>query len=198
MNQIDKLLDDSKVQSILSRLGVLFRDMDDAYSKISQAHGFQCQGCEENCCETWFFHHTLCEFLYIARGCRSLSAEQLEEARRRSADILATVRRGGGTLDDYKVMCPLNFNGKCALYEYRPMICRLHGVRHQLVLPNGVTNSGPGCKAFEKLAEAGGNDAVLDRSPFYRELSSIERDMRTATGFGNKIKLTVAEMLESL
>ncbi len=33
---------------------------------------------------------------------------------------------------DLKVLCPLNNNNKCSLYEYRPLRCRLYGIQDQL------------------------------------------------------------------
>ncbi len=42
--------------------------MDLKYKEAADYYGFDCTGCEDNCCFTRFFHHTLLEYLYIMEG----------------------------------------------------------------------------------------------------------------------------------
>jgi hypothetical protein len=91
-------------------------------------------------------------------------------------------------------MCPLNDSGRCELYEYRPMICRLHGIPHVLRRPDGSKTAGPGCDTFER--ECGSrSDAVLERTPHYRALAALEQEFRRVMGVVKGPKLTVAEMI---
>ncbi len=195
MNNINFLLDDPTIRSFLPQIEGLYTRMDKAYSDISQAHGFHCQGCQDNCCETWFFHHTFGEYIAIMKGCNLLEPNVFDEALDRAKKVIKQVNTFHDNPDAFRTMCPLNQDGKCLIYEHRPMICRLHGVHYQFTMPNKVVHQGPGCQAFEDMAKISGVEAVLDRSPFYMEMSALEKDLRQAVGFTKKIKMTVAEML---
>jgi hypothetical protein len=38
----------------------------------------------------------------------------------------------------------------------------------------------------------------FDRTPFYRQMALLEKELRRLTGYGDKIKLTIAQMLVTL
>ena len=57
----------------------LFAGMDAAYDAVAQHHGFHCDGCEENCCRTRFYHHTLTEAAYLFEGYRVLDRAEAGE-----------------------------------------------------------------------------------------------------------------------
>jgi len=96
----------------------------------------------------------------------------------------------------FRHMCPLNDAGLCVLYDYRPMICRLHGIPHELSPPGQAKTFGAGCDAFEAQC---GHIAYrpFDRTPFYTGLAGLERRFREQTGAAGKFKMTVAGMLIS-
>lgn len=172
----------------------LFRRMDQAYDQAAQSAGFVCNGCEDNCCLTRFYHHTLLEYLYLHAGLAQLPGTQQEQIRRqaRSAvDQMAQVDQRG---EPVRVMCPLNVDGRCSLYAWRPMICRLHGIPHLLRRPDGSGLSGPGCDDFD--AQCNAPVAVeLDRTPLYVEMARLEQQVRRHMGFERKIRMTIAEMI---
>ncbi len=94
------------------------------------------------------------------------------------------------------IMCPLNEDGLCQLYEYRLMICRMHGVPNSFVRPDGQKMSFPGCFRCQELYSDLETVPVLDRTHFYRDLASLEmvfvgQDNRALP----KVRLTLAEML---
>jgi Fe-S-cluster containining protein len=92
------------------------------------------------------------------------------------------------------MMCPLNFDGLCAVYEHRLMICRLHGVPHVVEGRRGRQEY-PGCFRFDRFAE-GFEITPLDRTPLYRRLAEIERDyLGKRGGRAPKVDLTTAEMI---
>jgi Fe-S-cluster containining protein len=92
-------------------------------------------------------------------------------------------------------MCPLNLAGRCRLYEFRPMICRLHGVAHELHPPGRPVVIGPGCAEYERCRGSARAGERFDRTPFYTRLAALESEFRTTEGLQRRIKLTVAEML---
>lgn len=170
----------------LSQLKSLYAKMDEAYRKAADHYGFVCEGCEDNCCRTRFYHHTLVEFLYLASGWIALEEERRAVITARALEVCreGAVRR----------MCPLNEEGRCVLYAYRPMICRLHGLPHELRRPGMQPAFGPGCGEFD--ARCGGKRYFqMDRTPHYFELARLERELRRFLGCDEKFKKTVAEML---
>ena len=93
-------------------------------------------------------------------------------------------------------MCPLNRNGLCLLYAYRPMICRLHGIPHQVQRPGLSVLNAPGCDIFAEQCQEKEN-FKFDRTPFYIEMAELERGLKQAVGITHKIKMTVAQMIKT-
>lgn len=178
----------------LERLKALYADMDAAYQAAADHYGFHCDGCTENCCLTRFYHHTHLEYRYLEWGFRLLSLEDRERvlARARAARRDTAAAEKEEAL--IRVMCPLNEVGRCRLYTFRPMICRLHGIAHELHLPGRPASRGPGCEEFTRQA-AGKAYHPFDRTPFYREMALLENELKQAAGISARLKLTVAEMI---
>ncbi|MBI9081956.1 MAG: YkgJ family cysteine cluster protein [Desulfobacterales bacterium] len=176
----------------LGRLGDLFDEMARHYAAVAEAYGFHCEGCADNCCRTRFFHHTLVEFLMLHRGVAALTEEARASAMGRAAkEGKSAVGADSGLM---RVWCPLAEDGRCMIYDCRPMICRLHGLPHELRHPVRGVVQGPGCAAFD--AACGGRIyRRLDRTPLYRRMAELEQSLRQATGFDGRIRMTVAEMV---
>jgi hypothetical protein len=93
-------------------------------------------------------------------------------------------------------MCPLNEDGRCQLYEYRLMICRLHGVPNSFVMPDGKKVNFPGCFRCQALCSDLKEVPVLDRTRFYRDLASLEMTfLQSRSEALPKVNLTLAQML---
>ena len=172
----------------------LFQHMDEDYDRTARRLGFECRGCEDNCCRTYFHHYTLMELLYLKTGLAILTESQqrsiLDRARQADRQIASLERLG----EPVRVMCPLNEKGRCVLYARRPMICRLHGIPHRLERPDGVTVTGPGCGAYhEQCANSG--KAQLSRTPLYAAMAQLERRLRNRLDFNQRIRVTVAQMI---
>jgi hypothetical protein len=80
------------------------------------------------------------------------------------------------------------------------MICRLHGIPHELHGPGGRVIRNPGCdEFFDQCRESGRTDYIqFDRTPFYRQMAMLEKELRQKTGYVDKIKLTIAQMLVTI
>ena len=180
------------LERFLAKLMALYRSMDDRYQAVADHYGFECRGCEDNCCRTHFHHHTLLEFHYLAQGYRTLDPQLRHKIYTRAKSLAATdhpqVKR---------TMCPLNFEGRCVLYRYRPMICRLHGLPHELRTPGSGIVKGSGCDLFKQQCGQKPYKA-FDRTPVYQEMAQLEQALRQKAGNFNKIKLTVAEIILAL
>ncbi len=175
-------------------LETLYAEMDQAYDAAAQAYGFHCNGCADNCCLTRFYHHTLIEFLYLRNGFAGLAPAEQKAITDRAEEVNREVARAEKSAGISRVMCPLNIDGLCRLYPFRPMICRLHGIPHEFQHPVQGRVRSPGCHEFD--ARCGKHDyIVFDRTSFYRQLGKLEQDVRKHTGYTAKIKKTVARML---
>jgi len=174
----------------------LYSSMDAAYARAAEYYGFRCGGCSESCCEERFYHYTIAEHLYLIEGMDSLDRETAGEVLVRAEGAVGLYRlhdlRGGPE----RVPCPLNFNSLCRLYEYRPMICRLHGIPHRLRKPGGSEQTGPGCRRFaEEIATAGLSEPMFDRTEYYSGMAALEIELRRLVNFNGRCRKTVAEMV---
>jgi hypothetical protein len=170
--------------------------MEAEYDDLASRIGLSCAQCADNCCVSYFQHHTYIEWAYLWQGLNTFDPAQkdgiLKRAERnveQSAEILG---QGGRP----RLMCPLNEKGWCILYPYRLMICRLHGVPNQVRMPNGQVKHFPGCHVCQELTAHMPRVPVLDRTPLYIELVQLERDfLGSQRGSLPKVDMTLSEML---
>ncbi len=171
----------------------LFESMDRAWDEVANAYNFQCTGCEDNCCHSLFFHHTHVEKAYLIYGFSQLDAEKRRQIIDRAKTYCDTTFKGPDPVSK-KIPCPLLVKGRCGIYPFRPMICRMHGLPHEIHRPGHPPIKGPGCAAgaFENTTYI-----PFDRTPFYKEMAAIEMAFRQSQGKTGKVKETVAQILLS-
>lgn len=181
------------------KMRYLYDRMGKAYERAASCYGFSCKGCEENCCEERFYHHTLSEVLCLFRGLQALDdvkRNEIFDRARQVADLYKMHDREGQAR---RIMCPLNSDGLCSLYEHRLMICRLHGVPYKMRRPDNTETQGIGCHRIAwDMSPRKSADCMFDRTDLYRELSGIEIELRQKLGFGHRIKMTIAEMITEI
>jgi len=185
---------------LLQRMGRIYQEMETEYSRVAVQLGFSCEGCPDNCCDSYFQHHTYVEWSYLWLGFRQLPPEEqkeilmkAEEYQRACEDALARDERP-------QVMCPLNHNGLCILYPYRLMVCRTHGVPATMTRPDGRRLSFPGCFRCQELVEGryqNKNEVPqMERTPLLKQFALLENDlMEGRRHLYPRIKLTIAQML---
>ena len=174
----------------------LYHDMEAAYDQTANALDFSCSGCPDNCCDSYFQHHTYAEWAYLWEGLKTLEDSQLQNITAKAAKYLheseAAFARGQRPI----IMCPLNTDGLCSLYSYRLMICRLHGVPATFTRPDGQKVAFPGCFRCQEHISPDNSVAPLDRTQFFRRLAALEMRLlghRTMTAV--RVKLTIAQMI---
>ena len=174
----------------------LYQDMEAAYDQTAKTLNFTCSGCPDNCCDSYFLHHTYTEWAYLWQGLKNLEKGKLQDINEKAVQYVseaeAALARGKRPI----IMCPLNADGLCALYSYRLMICRLHGVPASFTRPDGQKLDFPGCFRCQEHIAAGNSGTPLDRTQFFRKLVELEISL-----LGNrrmtapKVKLTIAQMI---
>ncbi len=187
-------LHDEKLDAFFDRLQNIFADMDRIYGIAAAHYGFQCQGCEDNCCLTRFYHHTDLEYLFIRRGFDNLDPPGRSAIRAKAEEVCRQTKLADNKGLPVRLMCPLNNDGLCILYHYRPMICRLHGIPHELQKPGQPVIHGPGCGAFDERC-SDKSYYRFDRTQFYCQIARLENEFKQAAGLTGKIKLTIAAMI---
>ncbi len=173
----------------IERMRLLYSEMDGAYDALAGKYGFSCDGCEDNCCTQRFYHHAVAEYFYLLEGIKKADPELREQIFRKSMVVTESYWHEVQAGEVFKLMCPANFDGLCSVYEWRPMICRLHGLPHHFTMPDGTVRKSGGCPRTND-----DSNGLLDRTPFYKELAEIEKSMREDMNYRQRFKKTTAQM----
>ena len=81
----------------LSAIEDIYKQMDSAYDQVARCYGFHCRGCENNCCRTRFYHHTLAEIGYLFDGFRCLAPEAAAGMVLRARSVVDEMARADDT-----------------------------------------------------------------------------------------------------
>jgi len=183
-------------------IGEIYASMATAYDQVAARIPLTCTGCPDNCCDSYFLHYTYSEWAYLWEGIRALDDARLDRILQRAKDYVAQSRVLIARGERPQLMCPLNDQGLCGLYQHRLMICRTHGVPATLTRPDGQHLRFPGCFRCQEVvnsAFAVETDApAMDRTILYQRLAQLEsRFLGQKKGLFPRIKLTIAEMIVS-
>lgn len=187
-------------QAAFRKLEKLYADMVAEYDAVCERLGHSCKDCSNNCCISYFQHHTYIEWAFLWQGLNALPQERREIYKERARAYVADSKSmlAEGKIPD--IMCPLNDDGLCGMYRHRLMICRMHGVPNILVRPDGRRNVFPGCWLSQKLTNDRKPEDIpyLDRTPLYRRLVALEQGF-LGSRFKSlpKVDLNLAEMIVS-
>lgn len=181
---------------IRQKVAKLYGAMQEKYDEIAGELSFTCNGCPDNCCDSYFQHHTHLEWAYLWVGLRDLSADKFATVKERASEYdqaeKAKVAEGGRP----ELMCPLCVEGLCSVYTHRLLICRLHGVPTGLTQPDGKILNFPGCFRCQEITEGMGTVPRMDRTGFYQDFMALEKEWLGVKQYVvPKVKLTIAEMI---
>jgi len=179
-----------------AKIADLYTRMEKAYDIVARQLDFTCQGCPDNCCDSYFLHHTYVEWGYLWVGLMELTPAQRKGMENRAAEYVAACERALARDERPQVMCPLNEGGSCTLYHHRLMICRMHGVPSSLTFPNGQSKKFPGCFRCQEIV--GDRQAVptVERASLFRGLVSLEQELLgEQQGQMPKVKKSIADMI---
>jgi len=161
---------------IIQELRKLFSEMEEEYNRVADLYSFSCNGCTENCCTIGFQHYTLLEFELFKMGLLKFSDEIKNEIKEKAVQALELKKSGGNA------RCPMLLDNLCRMYEFRPMICRMHGVPYYLINPVKGTNVGDGCMVFQKKFQFS-HESSVNRTPFFKRFAELEKMAREIDGF---------------
>ncbi len=183
---------------LAAKIADLYERMEKVYDLVARQLDFTCDGCPDNCCDSYFQHHTYVEWAYLWAGLMELEPAHRKGMENRAAEYVAACEKALARDERPQVMCPLNEAGRCGLYLHRLMICRMHGVPSSLTFPNGKMQKFPGCFRCQEIV--GDRQAVpmVERAPLFRELAALEKALLgEQQGHLPKVKKTIAEMILS-
>lgn len=187
---------ESMEAGLLEKLADLYQKMEREYDRVAGELDFSCNGCPDNCCDSFFLHHTYIEWAYLWHGLDQLPRTRVDELIGRAQKYMGEAERALGRGERPQSMCPLNEEGLCVSYPYRLMICRMHGVPAEFSRPDGRRVKSPGCFRCQELVGAGKSTAVVDRTDLYRELAELENEYRRLfRGPLPKVRMTIAQMI---
>ena len=186
-------------ENLVIKLEEIYRRLQDDYGNVADALKFSCSGCSDNCCDSYFLHHTYAEWAYLWLGFRQLEEVRREEILDRSRRWLQQCETAMKRDERPQVMCPLNEDGLCILYHHRLLVCRTHGVPAWLTRPDGREMRFPGCFRCQEIVEArfpGQQPPHVDRTPWLRQLAFLENEfLENKRHLQPKVRMTIAEML---
>ena len=179
----------------LEQVAGLYRDMEDAYDRNAKQLDFSCIGCPDNCCDSFFLHHTYTEWAYLWHGLNKLEKKLLKSITEKASDYVVESEAFLARAERPMIMCPLNAEGLCTLYSYRMMICRLHGVPATFRRPDGKQQKFPGCFRCQEIT-ASKKVEPMDRTEFFRRLVNLEIKLLGSRRMtAPRVKLTIAQMI---
>jgi len=181
---------------LAAQIADLYDRMEKAYDIVASQLDFTCDGCPDNCCDSYFQHHTYVEWAYLWVGLMELEPARRKGMENRAAEYAAACEAALARGERPQVMCPLNEAGRCGLYRHRLMICRMHGVPSSLTFPNGKTQKFPGCFRCQELVAGRPAAPTVERASLFRELVALEQELLGENqGVLPKVKKTIADMI---
>ena len=187
---------------LADQLRILYEDMERAYDTVARPLGHTCDGCPDNCCDSYFLHHTYVEWAYLWQGLAALPEERCRELVARAEAYEREARKMISRGQRPKLMCPLNEGGRCSLYAHRLMVCRTHGVPASMTRPDGKELNFPGCFRCQELVAEGAlaEDQLprMERTELLKRLVLLEQEFLLGKRhIYPKVKRTISAMLVS-
>ena len=180
---------------ISQQVADLYAAMEEAYNRTAEAIHLTCIDCPDNCCDSYFLHHTYTEWAYLWEGLNQLGGDRLKTILAKAGEYVLQSETILARGERPMLMCPLNEAGRCTVYAHRMMICRLHGVASTLTRPDGHSMQFPGCFRCQEITRDK-PAAAMDRTDFFRRLVELELELLGKNrGAGSKVKLTLAQMI---
>ncbi len=183
----------------VKELEAIYEKLQQEYEKVAGILNFSCSGCPDNCCDSYFLHHTYAEWAHLWQGIRQLEPKRQQTLIARAKSYLEQCERDLAVGQRPQIMCPLNEEGLCALYEHRLLVCRTHGVPATMTRPDGQILRFPGCFRCQDIVDVQYDQEQpphVERTVLLRKLALLENELlENKRHLMPKVKITIAEML---
>ncbi len=181
---------------ISNKVAALYAEMEEQYDVVARELAFTCSGCSDNCCDSYFQHHTYLEWAYLWQGLMQLSEQERQAVIQRAHDYDAKAKEAEAQDERPQEMCPLCEGGLCMVYQHRLLICRLHGVPATLTHPDGKKVTFQGCFRCQEIIAEAKDVPRMDRTEFFNEFFALGNEWLGVKKYVlPKIKMTIAEMI---
>lgn len=185
---------------MVSSIEEIYAKLEKLYCQVANDIQFSCEGCPDNCCDSYFMHHTYLEWAYLHQGLKELAPEKQAELVLRAMTYEEECRLAESAGERPQVMCPLNEGGLCVLYNHRLLVCRTHGVPASITRPDGMKMEFPGCfrcqERVEKKYFHPSEAPQVERTPFLQQLAILENELlENRRQDFPRVKMTIARML---
>lgn len=194
------MLELSLPPKLTEELAAIYQTLQEEYDRTATRIPLTCAGCPDNCCDSWFYHHTYSEWAYLWQGLRLLQEQVLAQIVQRADDYVRQSQDQLAAGQRPRLLCPLNEGGLCALYQHRLLVCRMHGVPAVMTRPDGQSLRFPGCFRCQEIVQEKYHqeDAALamDRTQIFIRLAELENSLLHGQRQRvPKVKKTIAEMI---
>ncbi len=180
-------------------LEAIYEQLQQEYERVAGVLDFSCSGCPDNCCDSYFLHHTYAEWAHLWLGIRQLEPERQQTLIARATAYVEECERELEAGRRPQIMCPLNEGGLCVLYKHRLLVCRTHGVPANMTRPDGRTLRFPGCFRCQEIVEDRYEQVpppYVERTSLLRKLALLENELlENKRHLAPKVSITIAGML---
>jgi len=183
------------------QLAKIYADMEEGYDQVAAQVGLRCQGCSDNCCDSYFLHHTYAEWAYLWEGLRELAVGEREKIVARAERYVEESREQLARQQRPQIRCPLlRDDGLCGLYHHRLLVCRMHGIPATMTRPDGQSMRFPGCFRCQEIVEekysSEAEVPLMDRTALFRRMVGLESELLgKKRSTAPRVRLTIAEMI---
>lgn len=185
--------------ALISELEKIYQELQAEYDKVAGPLGFSCAGCPDNCCDSYFLHHTYTEWAFLWIGFRRLDIRVQDTLLSRCRAWLEGCDKALLHGERPQIMCPLNDGGLCVLYEHRLLVCRTHGVPARIIRPDGQQLHFPGCFRCQEIGASENSSKSpmqVERTPLLHRLAVLENQLLNGKRhLLPRVRITIAEML---
>ncbi|MCI5160334.1 MAG: hypothetical protein D3906_18295 [Candidatus Electrothrix sp. AUS1_2] len=99
-----------------AEIEAIYQAMQEGYEQVAAQIGLTCTDCPDNCCDSYFLHHTYSEWAYLRQGLSLLDSEELARIIERAKEYIAQCAAPLAQGRHPQIMCPLlNDKGLCGL-----------------------------------------------------------------------------------
>lgn len=133
------MIEKSSLEKYIAYLQILQTRLDVYFDE--QKEFIKCKAGCDLCCKNSYYPTSQLEYEYVKLGLsKNFTSKEREQISQSVLEIFIERKlfaKANPNLLDFSYKCPLLVDGKCGIYDYRPLLCRAHGlIYHDIDNPN--------------------------------------------------------------